>query len=42
MFGGGCGACTIVLGELVDNKIVYKASTVNGFAKEIVDPLINF
>ena len=25
-----------------NNKIVYKASTVNGFAKEIVDPLINF
>ena len=22
---GGCGACTIVLGELVDNKIEYKA-----------------
>ena len=22
---GGCGACTIVLGELVDNKIIYKA-----------------
>ena len=22
---GGCGACTIVLGELVDNNIKYKA-----------------
>ena len=22
---GGCGACTIVLGELVANKIIYKA-----------------
>ena len=22
---GGCGACTIVLGELVDNNIQYKA-----------------
>ena len=22
---GGCGACTIVLGELINNKIQYKA-----------------
>ena len=22
---GGCGACTIVLGELIKNKIIYKA-----------------
>ena len=22
---GGCGACTVVLGELVDNKIEYKS-----------------
>ena len=22
---GGCGACTIVLGELINNKIIYKA-----------------
>ena len=28
---GGCGACTIVLGELNKNKIVYKAISLHYF-----------
>ena len=46
---GGCGACTIVLGELVDNKIEYKAinscisfvPTLNGKQLIIVEDLVS-
>jgi xanthine dehydrogenase small subunit len=46
---GGCGACTIVLGELVDNKIVYKAinscisfvPSLNGKQLIIVEDLVS-
>ena len=46
---GGCGACTIVLGELVDNKIVYKAinscisfvPSLNGKQLLIVEDLVS-
>jgi len=46
---GGCGACTIVLGELVDNKIIYKAinscisfvPSLNGKQLLIVEDLVS-
>ena len=46
---GGCGACTIVLGELVDNNIQYKAinaciaflPTLNGKQLILVEDLIS-
>ena len=46
---GGCGACTIVLGELVDNKIEYKeinscisfVPTLNGKQLIIVEDLVS-
>ncbi|MDC2989803.1 xanthine dehydrogenase small subunit [Candidatus Pelagibacter sp.] len=46
---GGCGACTIVLGELVDNKIEYKAinscisfvPSLNGKQLIIVEDLVS-
>ncbi len=46
---GGCGACTIVLGELVANKIIYKAvnscisfvPTLNGKQLIIVEDLVS-
>jgi len=46
---GGCGACTVVLGELVENKIVYKAinscisfvPSLNGKQLLIVEDLVS-
>ena len=46
---GGCGACTIVLGELVGNKIIYKAinscisfvPSLNGKQLLIVEDLVS-
>ena len=46
---GGCGACTVVLGELVENKIVYKAinscisfvQSLNGKQLLIVEDLVS-